>query len=156
MNQKKIVDTAVREELTEVVQSDIVEVLKQIKAARREQYPDEFGNDGSGSELDAESGLGMETALSEKTAEKLKKSEKGADPKKAMLIPKFNPANISAQPNTVGEVQPNYGVRMKSNLKNKGEGTRHAGHKAQTYDSYERTHEREESLDGPRQVQNLT
>ena len=51
-NAKKIIEPNINEELTEVVKSDIVEIIKQIRATRRQQYPDEFGATGSLSDID--------------------------------------------------------------------------------------------------------
>ena len=61
---------------------------------------------------------------SQNTIEKIRKADKVIDPKRTNMFPKANPANIASVPNTVGEVRPTFGVRMKSSLKLKGANSR--------------------------------
>lgn len=79
----------------------------------------------------------------------MEKSNKGGDHKKfasTKIFPKSNQANIASVPNTVGDVKPTFGVRMKSTLKLKEPGSRNfASNMSQVSKDY--SQEKELSVD---------
>ena len=101
---KDIIQSEVRDDLTEVIQSEAIQRLKTMRSLKKDQSDKHMLIDDE--EL-MSSNYGQVPIMAEGALE----NKRGKN-----LIAK-NETQVENTPNTVGNVQPNYGVRMKNNLK---------------------------------------
>ena len=101
---KDIIQSEVRDDLTEVIQSEAIQRLKTMRSLKKDQS-------------DKHMLIDDEELMSSNYGQVPMMAEGALENKRGKNLIAKNETQVENTPNTVGNVQPNYGVRMKNNLK---------------------------------------